>query len=522
MKQSPRSRPIRNVKRGSPWGLIVLVTVLFAGIGTYRLSVHRQATQDGMCATCNVVILDIDMLRADALRCFGEGRDVTPNICALIRQSAYFTKDFSQSYWTLPSELSTFTSTYPNTHGVWAMTHGQLPGKLSTLADQFLQSGYHTYYVGGSGDSVLSVRNGGLSGYEELNLEAPDSDQWLSMLKHAENSPQPYYFHAYDASLHMPYFLDESEDPPNEVPKPKGLPLYKNEFDRIWAQYLAAHYKEVFAPQTILDHPEVFLADMSVRQQRMVDYFNTLEKQHDYTKRQGSWQAYFNSYIQFIDMKNQSDLSYLRGLYETKLHTLDRSMAPLITYLLQPSVSSNTIVVLTSAHGESFGLHGALGHVSQPYNELYNVPLVIKYPGVVARRIDAVVENIDLYPTILALVNGKAPEHIQGVSLVPLLKGESDQAKSYSVSVNDNDTFVIQTNKYAVVVYKDQYKPTEVYDLQKDPMELHSVTAERKEIMNNYIQLLVSNVAPGLLMNDASRQIPVWTDVKHLIRNGYF
>lgn len=500
-------------------GLCIVFIIL---VRLYQLLKFHNPPRTLSCFRCNVVVLDLDILRADELRCFGRGVNITPNICRLIRQSTYFSNNFSQSNWTLSSSLSTYTSLYPNVHQVWAQEQGMLAPSTMTLAVFLQQMGYLTYYSGFDDDALLTERNGGLRGYSYIDLTNPGPTQWLDTYKTMLTHSSAVFFHVYNGGMHIPYLLGSSEQPLQDLPKPEGLPLRVTEYAPIRARYVAEHYQEIFTSETIAKNPAIFQADPSIREQRIADYFNTLEDQHDYTQRLYARDTFFNSYMQFIDTDNPRDTSYLHMLYQTRLHTLDSELAEFINYLLQPDVASHTMVILTSAHGEAFGEHGTFAHGNVPYNELYHVPLVIKYPTGKGKRVDAVVENIDVYPTIVQMVIGRLPQNIQGVSLIPLLSGVSNQAKSYAVSINDNNAFVIQTKQYALVVYKDHTKPTELYDLIADPGELHNIAAENPQIVNNYFQLLITSAAPELQLGKLRTPIPSGVDRQKLIKGGYF
>lgn len=477
---------------------------------------------DAVCPRCDIVIIDIDIFRADALRCFEQGKSITPNLCRLVKRGTYFTNNFSQSYWTLPSSLSTYTSYYPNANAVWDIPDESLPSSRQTLSGVLRNHGYDTVYYGGSSDAFLSERNGGLRGYTHIYHENLDPSQWLNEFNMALKGSGPLLFHVYNGDLHMPYLLDHGEKPIVDMPKPEGLPLRESEYWPIWTHYITVHAREVFTQETIDQHPEIFQANLLDREKRIGDFFDELERQHDYTKRLEEWDTYYNSYMQFIDSTNAEHNAYLHMLYETKLAYLDTSIGPLISYLLQPKVADHTIIVLTSSHGEAFGEQGVYTNQLSPYNMLLHVPLVIAAPHMPARRISSVTENIDMYPTVLQLLGVHYASAIDGVSLVPLMQGLANEAKTFSISIDDDNVYIIQTKEYALITYKDKSKPTELYDMHEDPGELHNIASKHPSVVRSYLRLLINNAAPEFRLDIDTPLVPSGVDRKNLIRGGYF
>lgn len=487
-----------------------------------RLVVFRESHNAARCPRCNVVILDIDILRADELTCQGKSLRITPNLCRLILSGTRFTNVFSQSFWTLPSELSIVTSLYPNINQVWSQVEGAIPQTSQTLARVLKESGYLTDYQGLNNDATLTVRNGGLQGFTNINLAGAWPGNWLAKYKAQDFTLQPLFFHFYTPLLHMPYTLNDYQKPLENLPKPSGFPVYVKEFDKVQAEYLATHVADIFTPKTIAENPTIFLADPSVRTKKIFDYYQLLDHQNDYVKRITAWPATYAPYMNFIDPNKPQDVAFLHMLYETKLYYTDMYLRPLVDYLMRPDVASRTIVVVMSAHGEAFGEHGIFEHKASPYNAVFHVPLAIKYPKGRAQRIDAVVETMDIYPTLVDMVLGVVPSHLQGQSLVPLLSGISVKPKLYAASIVDEYTFVIQSKRYALIKYRYNKKAPELYDLKNDPKEIHNIASKYPQIVSRMTQLLTQDVAPELQLPGGYITIPNETNQKDLIKDGYF
>jgi arylsulfatase A-like enzyme len=114
-----------------------------------------------------------------------------------------------------------------------------------------------------------------------------------------------------------------------------------------------------------------------------------------------------------------------RHRYAGEAHYTDVVVKQLFDRLAELGVLDDTIVVVTSDHGDEFGEHGMIGHAKTAYDEVLHVPLVIVAPGVVPRgkRVTTPVSLVDLMPTLLSLVHVDLPPDVQGRSLLPLLRG---------------------------------------------------------------------------------------------------
>ena len=145
----------------------------------------------------------------------------------------------------------------------------------------------------------------------------------------------------------------------------------------------------------------------------------------------------------------------------------------------------NSLLVITSDHGEEFEEHGGLGHGHSTYEELIRVPLLVVAPGRVPPgiRVTDQVSGIDVAPTILSLVDVAPPETHHGRSLFPLLAGNPSgdmpvrfaEAVQKPVGAAQRRIYAARDGRYKWIFAADDSTPLEIYDLDADPAESRSL-----------------------------------------------
>jgi arylsulfatase A-like enzyme/Flp pilus assembly protein TadD len=110
--------------------------------------------------------------------------------------------------------------------------------------------------------------------------------------------------------------------------------------------------------------------------------------------------------------------------YSGEVAYVDSELGKMFDYLESSKQMENTLIILTGDHGESLGEHGELTHNYFAYNSSIWVPLIIEGPEIKPARIDEYVCHIDLFPTLCDILGIEKPSFLQGVSLLPLIKGK--------------------------------------------------------------------------------------------------
>jgi arylsulfatase A-like enzyme/Flp pilus assembly protein TadD len=116
---------------------------------------------------------------------------------------------------------------------------------------------------------------------------------------------------------------------------------------------------------------------------------------------------------------------YKDDLYGGEVAYVDASLAKLFAYLDDSRQSGSTVVVLTGDHGQSLGEHGETTHGYFAYNSTLWIPLIVAGPGVKPARVEANVCHVDIFPTVCDLLGLPRPSYLQGLSLLPALRGRN-------------------------------------------------------------------------------------------------
>lgn len=192
-------------------------------------------------------------------------------------------------------------------------------------------------------------------------------------------------------------------------------------------------------------------------------------------------------YAQNLKGKDLARWKYQRYMrdYAKTVKSLDDNVGRVLDYLEKNGMLENTLVVYTSDQGFYMGEHGWFDKRFM-YEESMRTPLIMRLPNGFDKRgdIPQMVQNIDYAPTFLDLAGAPIPEDIQGVSLLPLLRGENpaDWRKSlyyhfyeYPAEHMVKRHYGVRTERYKLIHFYNDIDVWELYDMQEDPNEMHNI-----------------------------------------------
>ena len=340
----------------------------------------------------NVLLLVLDTVRAWNVGWYGYGRNTTPLLDRRFEQGVIFDRALATAPWTLPSHASMFTGRFPaDLSAGWA---SRLDGTYPTVAEVLAQAGFAT---GGfvanyryTGASTGLAR--GFSRYEDYPADAPEAFRMLALTRRALRSPRLQQWLVQRRIFESKYAEDVNREFLDWVDRRTDRPFFG------FINYIDAH--SPYLPPTPYDTA----FNRGVDQERLSEQYVA-----GVTRVFGPGPIPSNLLTEYLDG------------YDGSLRYQDAQIDSLLNALERRGRLKNTIVVLTSDHGEHFGEHGLIQHGNSLFLPLLHVPLVVWAPGLVpgGLRIGAPTSLRNLAATLLDLARVGAPS-IPGQSLARL------------------------------------------------------------------------------------------------------
>lgn len=414
----------------------------------------------------NVLLLTVDTLRADRLGAYGYHRNTSENIDRLAAEGALFQRAVAHSPWTRPSFGSIMTSRYPSQHGAFA--------------------------VFGEDSSEQPLYDGGLR-REAVTMAEILSDHGYTTVAFQTNL-RASRAHGFDRGFHA-FIYESLFIPPIQERSVLGSLVR-------WAQlFLGIQPKAFlygFPPNA--DKVHALFESLSPHlPQPFFIWMNLMDPHSPYVSRDRDTPI-AEAGITGVHHALNADISttVLSDAYDDEIRFMDHHAGKMLDLLRSRGLLDNTIVILTSDHGEEFDDHGVeIHHPSTTirgryhghslYSELLHVPLIIRFPRQIPQglRIEALARHVDILPTILDLVaiEPRDPgEPFEGASLLPLMLGKATprrlaygERKLYGPPQHS-----IQDDRYKLI-FEVRSGRLELYDLDADPGEIRNLAAARQD-----------------------------------------
>ena len=428
----------------------------------------------------NVILVSLDTLRADHLSIYGYERRTSPYLESVMSSAVLFKAAYSQASWTLPSHISMLSGVYPQ---LFINNHPNFDYKvpysenIPRIASILSNEGYYCIGVveGGYVSSFFGFAKG-YDLYNELNW-ANNNKKTLTergerMMKREEVSvasewlqnyggDSPFFMFIHTFAVHAPY-----------IPPPK----YDGLFDTIPGADKSAsinHYYDVFI-------------DGALRKRKLSD----------------------------------KEIDVLNLLYDRQIRWADDLIAGLFESLENAGILEETLVIITSDHGEEFMEHGSLEHAKTVYNELIHVPLIIRFPEKKwsSRAIEGEVAVMDIVPTILDYLNIGMQSDIQGKSLLPLIAGEEAGESKNAVIAS---SWYLEGTKIAAVKNGLKYILSigasdkiieELYDIEDDPRESNNIVLKARGNREKEFDLLRAEIIKFISENSQGWKVLIYPE----------
>ena len=401
----------------------------------------------------NLILIVVDTLRADHATPYGYGRETTPEIQRLVAdRGAVVETAYAQAPWTLPSAASYLTGRWPgDLLGGGGMASYGIPEGVTGLAEALSALGYAT--GGFVANPTLHAGNGFTRGFDEFWSPPVET---ASLLLHADELSRRA----------IPWLAEHQGEP----------------------FFLYAHYLD---PHDPYDNPDVAGGTSPF----YPGYRGSISGRDVHALHAGQ--------IALADPA--ADVAHLTALYDSEIRYADRHVGRLLGSL-DPEVLAETLIVVTSDHGEELYERGGWKHGQTLYEEQIRVPLVVRWDGVIPAggRVDGTALLIDLVPTLLAAA-GAPPTDLPGIDLpgIDLLGALSGReplprraafARHFAIGPTraaavlgssklirfDRSAAFVPSNPLEERIWRldrSRLEPVELYDLADDPDERTNLAA---------------------------------------------
>jgi arylsulfatase A-like enzyme len=424
----------------------------------------------------NIIFVLIDTLRADRLSCCGYRKLTSPNMDKLAGAGLLFDNTIVSAPWTLPSHASLFTGLFPYEHGA-TDENPYLRDDVPTVAELLNESGYFTV-AHALGNGWLSNDTNLMRGFRHFygpTYYAPPRATGSRLLRKIRWKVRTTL--KLDTKNRLTNTLDAVEGYLNKH-QTTGKPLF------FFLHLMETHMP--YRPSERAMHK--FGLDKVDPQQ--IEYL----------------QQNFREFRAIPEKMTPEQLRILSDMYDACISTVDSRLGRLFRLVRKTEHRDNTVLIITSDHGEQLGEHGIVNHWLSLYDVLLKVPLIMWGPGkfAVEKRITQQVQHKDLFYTLLDIAgyDGQkvSREKIKDKSLLEMAAGANpfpeytfaqqayakltlEHIRKYNPSFS-NETLVspkqaVRTNRFKYIKYGTGLE--ELFDIVSDPQETKNVIDEFPE-----------------------------------------
>ncbi|MDM8173041.1 MULTISPECIES: sulfatase family protein [Olivibacter] len=449
----------------------------------------------------NIIFIFSDDHAYQAIGAYGSKYARTPNIDRIAKEGAIFNNFLVTNSICGPSRANLLTGKYSHENG-YLGNEGKFNVEQQLFSRLLKQADYQTAWIGkwhlgtlpGDAFDYWNILPGQghyynpdfinqandttrIEGYV-TNIITDLATNWLD----SRDTDKPFFLVVGEKATHREWLPDlEDLGAYDDV----NFPLPETFYDAYAGRKAAADQDMTIEKTMRLKQDLKVNLDYGVSKNGVYNRFTDAQKER--------FSTYYNKISEEFDSKKLSGKAltewkyqrYIRD-YLSTANALDRNIGKLLAYLDEKGLAENTIVIYGSDQGFYLGEHGWFDK-RFIYQESLKTPFLIRYPGVVnpGTKIDQHVLNIDWAPTLLEIAGVTVPKDIQGQSFLPVLQANGRDVRTREASYyhyyefpephHVSPHFGVTTERYKLVRFYKGQNAWELYDLQKDPQELHNV-----------------------------------------------
>ncbi len=421
----------------------------------------------------NILLIVTDQQRRDTIGAYNSPIAKTPNVDRLALEGMTFDRAYTPCGLCSPVRSSLLTGTYPHAHN--ALTNNKLhpvrteiPPEADILTPGLKRAGYHLgsvgkWHVNSTYDPVgfgydRHVSLGDYATYRKETLGVPFPPETSNYVM-PNSAVDPIAEHQCrqawltDQTLNMITDFAQEENPflvrldfhgphmPNVIPEP---------------------YASMYDPATIPPLPnfEDNLAGKPSVQR--------IKRRHWGTETM-TWQ----------------DWQPLQAHYYGEISLIDAQVGRLLNHLDKLGIADNTVVIYTSDHGDTMGAHKIWNKDYTMYDEIYNVPFIVRWPGNTpknSRNNTFIHHFIDLAPTLLEIAGSDVPKDLHGQTMLPLFKNKTQDrpreafCEFHGCHMGLYTMRMLQTDRWKYIFHTNDID--ELYDHENDPHEMTNLSED--------------------------------------------
>ena len=470
----------------------------------FKLSLFGLSVSFGLCYAKekpNIVWLFSDDHAVNAIDAYGgrlKDENITPNLNALAAEGMIFERAYVANSLCAPSRATLLTGKHSHINGKLSNS-GRFNHDQNQFQKVIKKAGYQTAIVG-----KIHLK-GALQGFDYWEV-FPGQGEYENPSFETNDGEKAYQGHSSDIIVDLA--LDWLESGRDE--RPFMLMVHFKAPHHDWMP--AARNIEEFKDRTFPEPDSLFddysgrgaaarSQHMSIEKAMPLDFLKVNEPEFSY--RAEDFESKERTGRELVSWKYQA---YMRD-YLACVAGIDQNIGRMLRYLEEHGLEENTIVMYSSDQGFYLGEHGWYDKRFM-YEESFRTPLIARWPGKIeaGSKNSDLVQNIDFAETFLDLAGAPIPDDMQGVSLLPLLKGKTpDNWRTslyyhyYEPPRGFHKVFThegVSTKRYKLIRFYGQGVPNgeewELYDLVKDPSEMKSEYDNPE--YNNVIETLKSEL----------------------------
>ncbi len=470
-----------------------------ASIGLSLAAAALTGCQEKQPVRPNIIFIMSDDHAFQAVSAYGRGLNSTPNIDRIGAEGVRFNKAFCTNALSAPSRAVVLTGKFSHLNGL-KDNSDRFDGTQMTLPKLLKPAGYQTAMIGKwhlKSDPIgfdfwrILIDQGpyynpdlkdstGTKRYEgyTTTVIGDQAIQWLD----SRDPKKPFFLMVHHKAPHRSW-----------MPEPKYMGLFANTkfpvpdtyFDDYLNRSRAASEQELSVIKDMTIHYDLKVFPRPGDSISGDDQAWEGGMKRMTPEQRAAWDQYYQKITEDYYSKNLSGKELAQWKYQrymedylAVIQSVDDQVGRLMDYLKANGLDKNTLIVYTSDNGFFLGEHGWFDKRFM-YEESFRIPLVMKLPGVIKPGTvsEALVENLDFAPTFLKLAGVAVPDSMQGISVL------SDQPRKsvyyhyyeYPGVHAVKRHYGVRTDRYKLIHYYNDIDEWELFDLEKDPMEMNNV-----------------------------------------------